>query len=518
MTTDQAEALALGRSAAARLAEQAAADPRRLYAVEEGRATTLADFDELVDAVAATLAESAVDDRTRVAIALPTTVLHAAVIFAVLRRGALWVPLNTQLKGAPLEHLLTDSGATHLVGELESDIVAAVDDVGRSRQGQEIGRNGEISDPAGTQVRIWRIDGGQALPDPVPDTSVLMYTSGTTGPPKGVRVSESMLRASAIGAINVTDVRPGDVLYVWEPLFHIGGAQTLLMPLYSESHLALTPRFSASRFWEDVCRVGATHVHYLGGILQILLQLPQSDAERRHGVRVAWGAGATPAVWDACERRFGFALHECYGMTETSSIVTVNRGERGGGVGAPLPWFEVRIDGQPEQQSGEVGEILVRPRVRGLVTPGYLGNEAATRKAHDGEWFRTGDHGQWDASGRVHFQGRASDSVRVRGENVSAWQVEDVFAQHPDVDRCAVVGVTADVGEQEMLLLLTAADGRSADPEAVRAWGADQLARFQVPRYVKVIEAMPLTPSQRVAKHRLPTDLADAIDCAVQVR
>ena len=513
---DEAEALARGPSAAARLSEQAAADPHRLYAVEEGRETSLADFDEFVDRVAATLADSDVDDRARVAIALPTTVLHAAAIFAVLRRGALWVPLNTQLKGAPLEHLLADSGATHLVGQPESEIVAAVDGVRRSQYGQGISSGDEIPDPIGAHVRVWRIDGGQSCPDPVPDTSLLMYTSGTTGPPKGVRVSESMLRASAVGAVHVTDVRPGDVLYVWEPLFHIGGAQTLLMPLYSESQLALAPRFSASRFWEDVCRVGATHVHYLGGILQILLQLPESEAERRHGVRVAWGAGATPAVWDACERRFGFALHECYGMTETSSIVTVNRGERGGGVGAPLPWFDVRIDGQSGVVPGEVGEILVRPRIQGIVTTGYLGNDEATRKARDGEWFRTGDQGHWDESGRVHFQGRASDSVRVRGENVSAWQVEDVFAQHPDVDRCAVVGVTADVGEQEMLLVLTAADGRSVDPEAVRAWGADQLARFQLPRYVKVIDSMPLTPSQRISKHRLSTDLDDAVDCSVR--
>lgn len=515
MISDEAEALVRGPGVAVRLAEQAALHPRRPYAVEQGRTTTLAEFDALVDTIAGSLAAAGVDSRARVAISLPTTVLHATVIFAVLRRGALWVPLNTQLKGAPLEHLMADSGSSHLVADPEADIVAAVDDVRRSRHGRHLDAGQEIPDPGAVVARVWRIDGGDDTLAPVPDTSLLMYTSGTTGPPKGVRVSESMLRASAIGAIHVTDVQPGDVLYVWEPLFHIGGAQTLLMPLYSDSHLALAPRFSASRFWEDVCRVGATHVHYLGGILQILLQLPESEAEHRHGVRVAWGAGATPAVWDACERRFGFALHECYGMTETSSIVTVNRDEREGGVGEPVPWFDVRLDGQSEPVPGTVREILVRGRVPGMLTPGYLGNDAATTKARDGEWFRTGDHGQWDESGRLHFYGRASDSVRVRGENVSAWQVEDVFTQHPDVDRCAVVGVTAEVGEQEMLLLITTVDGGVVDPEAVSAWGAERLARFQVPRYVKVIESMPLTPSQRVAKHRLPMGLSDAVDCSV---
>lgn len=517
MTIDHAEALARGPSIAARLREHAAAYPARPYAVEQGRTTTLAELDALVDRIAEALSAAGVDGSARVAISLPTTVLHAAAIFAVLRRGALWVPMNLQLKGAPLEHLMADSGASHLIAASESAIVTSVEEVRRSRHGASLDGGRVIPDPTGVDARIWRIDDGIAL-DPVPDTSVLMYTSGTTGPPKGVRVSETMLRASAVGAIHVTDVRPGDVLYVWEPLFHIGGAQMLLVPLYSDSHLALAPRFSASRFWDDVCRVGATHVHYLGGILQILLQLPDSEAERRHGVRIAWGAGATPALWAACEQRFGFSLHECYGMTETSSIVAVNRGEREGGIGRPVPWFDVRLDGQAEPSAGTDAEIVVRGRIPGLTTAGYLGNDEATSKARDGEWFRTGDHGAWDESGRLHFRGRASDSVRVRGENVSAWQVEDVFGQHPDVDRCAVVGVSADVGEEEMLLLLTAADGRVLDPEAVRAWGVDRMARFQVPRYVKLIDEMPLTPSQRIAKHRLPTGLDDAIDCAVRVR
>ncbi len=504
MTGSTYASLIHGRDIADELADVASRDPDRLYATDGDRQLTVGDLDTLTDAVATTLAESGVGDGARVAVSLPNTALHVATVFALIRLRAVWVPLNPELRGAPLAHVLADSGTTHLIADERSDISAAVGADRLARHGVSLGSGTVIPDAGEMSVQLWRCDDGGRYPELIPDTSLVMYTSGTTGPPKGVRVSQTMLRAAAAGAVEVTEVRPGDVFYLWEPLFHIGGAQNLLLPLYTESSLALAPRFSASRFWADIRRTGATHIHYLGGILQILLQLPVSADERRHQVRIAWGAGLTPETWEACQRRFGFALHECYGSTETSSIVTMNRGSPDAGIGTPLPWFDVRLDGR---------EILVRGKVPGVVTQGYLGNEEATRKSLAGEWFRTGDHGEWDDAGNFHFIGRASDSVRVRGENVSAWQVESVFANHPDVDRCAVVGVSADVGEQEIMLVLTTVDGHPVDPEMIRDWGAEQLASFQLPRYIKVIDEMPLTPSQRVAKHRLATTVTGATDC-----
>src|SRR5699024_5495371 len=155
---DEAEALARGPGAAKLLSERAATDPWRTYAVEHGLITTVAEFDALVDRVAASLAEARVDAAARVAISLPTTVFHAAVIFAVLRTGALWVPLNNQLKGAPLEHLLTDSGATHLVADPAAEIVRAVDDVHRSRHHASLPAGEALPDPLDAGVRIWSID------------------------------------------------------------------------------------------------------------------------------------------------------------------------------------------------------------------------------------------------------------------------------------------------------------------------------------------------------------------------
>ncbi|MDZ5078880.1 class I adenylate-forming enzyme family protein [Nesterenkonia sp. HG001] len=483
------------------LRRRAATDPDQVYAVEGEKIITLAELDLLVDNITELLETLEVDPGSRVGVGLSTTVQHAATILALFRRGALWVPVNPQLKGLPLAHQMDDAQVTHMVLEADSDFARRVAETASIARDLDLG-GGAV---------LWQLP-REDPPEPLPDAELLMYTSGTTGPPKGVKVSATMLRACVLGTMHVTEVRRGDVLYLWEPLFHIGGAQTMLLPLYAEVHLVFAPRFSASRFWSDVTHHGVTHVHYLGGVLQILLQLPVSAEEQHHGVRVAWGAGATPALWQAAQERFGFALHECYGSTETSSIVTVNKNVSAGGVGSPLPWFEVDLLSSSVNGGGQ-GEVTVRSHIPGLITSGYLNRPEATSRSSTADgWFVTGDLGHLDDRGQLHFDGRTSDAVRIRGENVSTWQVENVFSQHPAVDRCAVIGVEAEIGEQEMLLFLEPADAEAFDPREVLHWGAQHLARFQLPRYVRVIDQMPLTPSQRVSKHQLPRGLEDALE------
>lgn len=541
-TIAEAQAFIDGPSLSDALAQLAQVDPDRVYLRDQGEPVSAGDLDGMVDRAVRQLRENGVTAESRVGLALQVGADHVALIFALLRVGALWLPVNTQLKGDPLRYQLSDSGATHVITQMQGQLAEELHSIGRIR---ELGPVANTGHGLGIAVLILREDRPESADRA--HASLLMYTSGTTGPPKGVLVTESMMKAAVLGAIEVTRPEPGDVFLVWEPLFHIGGAQVVFLPLFREISLALVPRFSASRFWNDVRESRATHIHYLGGVLQILLQLPESPSERDNHVRMAWGAGATPEVRAACQRRYGFELNECYGMTEASSVVTVNRHEPDGGVGAPFPWVQIEIDpqsqGEPAPAQDETGpdtggaagqagadglagssgagsvseargELLVRGLVDGMLTPGYLGKPEATAKARDGEWFRTGDFGYLDQRGNVHFTGRGSDSIRVRGENVSTWQVESVLGLHPDVDRCVVIGVKADVGEQEMLLVMTEAEGRSLDPAAVLAWAAERLAAFQVPRYARVVAEMPLTPSQRIAKHRLSRDL----EGAVQVR
>ncbi|HIY67751.1 MAG TPA: AMP-binding protein [Candidatus Agrococcus pullicola] len=512
----EAERFIHGPALSAALRELAGVNPSRVYLRDRERVVTAGELNTRVDEAADHLRVVGVDASSRVAIALPVMVEHVVLIFALLRLGALWIPLNPQLKGEPLQHQLRDSGATAVITDASGPLAEHLT-VGAPPTPALPAAAGEapVVIPAVRETQEGASGGDRK------NACLLMYTSGTTGPPKGALVSETMLRAAVLGALEVTTPEPGDVFYVWEPLFHIGGAQVVFLPLFREITLALVPKFRASRFWQDVVDFDVTHIHYLGGVLQILLQIPATEQERQNRVRIAWGAGATPEVRAACHERYDFALHECYGMTEASSIVTVNRNDMDGGVGRPLPWVEILVGDTeecaasssnrgatvPEGGDRSIGEVRVRGLVEGLVTEGYLGNPEASAKARDGEWFCTGDLGYLDDRGRLHFTGRGSDSIRVRGENVSAWQIESVFGLHPDVDRCAVVGVEAQVGEQEMLLLFTTPEGKQVDPAAILQWGQRQLAKFQVPRYARIVGEMPLTPSQRIAKHRLPRDL-----------
>lgn len=487
--------------------------PDRPYASFAGKTVTFEEFQDMVDVAARNLISMEVSQGSRAAVGLGNSVAHGAIIFALFQIGAIWIPLNTRLRGAPLEHMLSDSAASHLIAEEGEEFALTC---ARACQALTDGNVPELkgsfadSGPVFGKMRLWDLQReriSDALPD---DIRSIMYTSGTTGPAKGVLVTDLMLRASARGGLEAAGPVDDDIFYVWEPFCHIGGAEMLLFPLVSKVSLAITKGFSVSRFWTEVAEVGATHIHHLGGILQLLLSQPSTPVERQHRVRVSWGAGATPDTWYDAERRFGLTVHECYGMTETSSVITVNLQGREYGVGFVLPWFEMRLESS--EGSGRSGEIEVRGRYPGLLTAGYLNNEEATHRSHHDGWFRTGDLGEIGDDGHLRFLGRANDSFRVRGENVSSWQVESVFGSHVDIDQCAVLAVAADVGEQELLLLVTAGEGREVSIDEIAAWAADRLPDFQIPRYMQVVPDFPLTPSRRVAKKQIIVDLESAVD------
>lgn len=437
-----------------------------------------------------------VSPGVRVAVMLPNDPRHVALVLALIVMRAVWVPINTRQRGDPLRHQLRVASPELLI--TESGLAGHAEAVADERVCAVVW---QWADPAPWSAYPATTTYPASGPD---DVVSLMFTSGTSGPAKAVQVTDRMLRASALGALLTGDVGDGDVLLMWEPLCHIGGAQVLLVPLVCGARIALLERFSATRFWEQAARTGATHVHHLGGILSMLLARPAGPADRAHAVRVSWGGGMNAELWHAVEDRFGVAVRECYGMTEASSIVTVNKAGPEGGVGTAVPYFEVQIHdefGRPVPD-GTRGEIVARPGLPGLVTPGYLDDPAATGAAwRDGFWH-TGDSG-YVRDGSVHFAGRIGDSVRHRGENVSAWEVESVANGHPAVSESALVGVPEPHGEQDLALFVTAGEGGSLAAPDVVAWCRGRLASYQVPRYVVVVETFAKTPSQRIVKRVL---------------
>jgi crotonobetaine/carnitine-CoA ligase len=474
-------------------------EPERVFAVCDGATLRFGELDRLSDGLGATLHARGLRRGDRVAVMLPNGPESIALILALAKTGMVWVPLNPQLVGEALRYIIGLAAPRLMVAAPELHATLA------GCGGAAVVAPGALQAAAGVEIAR----------DPHPgEDFALCYTSGTTGPPKGVRVSHRMLRLAGEGVILVADARDGDVMFMWEPLHHIGGAQMLVAPLLRRLQLHMVPRFSAGRFWDEVAAAGATHIHYLGGILQILLKQPPGPQERAHRVRIAWGGGAPAEIWPEVEARFGLPLRECYGMTESSSFTTFNDSGVTGSVGRAMPWFDVVLldDAGRPVPAGTRGEIVVRARDPLALTRGYLDNPEATARALREGALHTGDWGSRDAQGNLFFHGRMSDGARVRGENVGAWEVEAVAARHPAVADCAMVGVAAEIGEQEIKLFVELRPGASLTEEELAAWLAPRLARFQLPRYIAMVPGFERTPSQRIMKHRLSRGTEDAWD------
>lgn len=490
----------------------AAAEGERVYARFDGRPISFAMLDRMSAAGAAGLTALGVARGDRVAVMMRNSPASLALIFALARAGFVWVPVNAQLRGEGLRHVLTHCAPRVVIADAEA--LPRIAECGAALAGVPL----VVAGDPGAALRLEPMLEGDArheAPPPAPaELFAIMYTSGTTGPAKGVMVTHRMLRLAGEGALLVAAARDGDVLFVWEPLYHIGGAQLIVLPLRRRVVLAMVGRFSASRFWEEVKAEGATHIHFLGGILQILLKQPEGPLDRAHGARIAWGGGCPVDVWRPFEARFGLQIRECYGMTEASSFTTFNDAGVVGSVGRPVPWLAVELldeQGAPVPP-GARGEIVVSASDPSALTPGYFRNPEATAKALRGGRLHTGDSGSFDAEGNLFFHGRMTDSVRVRGENVSAWEVEHVAAQHPAVEDSAMIGVAADIGEQEIKLFVQPRAGATLDLAELSAWLGARLAPYQNPRYLAEVAEFERTPSLRIMKHRLSLARDDGFD------
>ena len=485
-------------------------DPDRLFARFGSQDITCGDLLRWSNEIGRVLVGAGLKEGDRVAVMMSNRPLVLALIFGIAKAGMIWVPVNTRQQGDSLAHIFGNCAPALLIADADlAEVVKTCGaDISSLRAVFISGDCDEIDLPGDASNAVLL-----EAPDPQAVFSI-MYTSGTTGQPKGVQVTHRMFEFAARSVSMVADVRNDDVIFVWEPLFHIGGSQLLLLPLMFDVHLHMVPRFSASRFWEQVRESGATHIHYLGGVLQILLRQPPSELDRQHRVRIAWGGGCRPDDWLAFEQRFGVDIRESYGMTEASSITTCNVGGPVGSVGRPVPWFEVELldpQGRAVVQ-GERGEIVVSALEKGALFAGYLDDPGATEKAlFDGK-LHTGDAGSFDADGYLVFHGRLNDSVRRRGENISAWEIEHVALQHPGVAEAAMVGVKADIGEQEIKLFVVRQEGYSVTAHELFDWLATRLGEYRTPRYIAFVDGFPKTPSERVRKGLLSRNTDDSWD------
>jgi carnitine-CoA ligase len=390
-------------------------------------------------------------------------------------RGAIFVPVNTALKGAQLEHVLADADPKLLV------------------------RGGEIGGlPAGEPVPPY--DAGPG------DAAAILYTSGTTGPSKGVVCPQEQWYWWARLTGDVLGIGADDVLYTSLPLFHTNALNTFCQALLWGATYALGPRFSASRFWGRCAEADGTVTYLLGAMVSILLRQPPSPSDRAHRVRIALAPATGAELHEPFRERFGVELIDGWGSTETNIVLSnTHHDNRPGTLGRVLEPFEARVVDEEDSDvpDGTPGELVVRSREPHAFATGYFGREEVTAEAWRGGWFHTGDRVMRDPDGSFRFVDRIKDVIRRRGENISAFEVEQALQSHPDVAAAAVIAVPSELGEDEVMACVVPREGAPLEPAELVAFCEERLAAFAVPRYVELVRELPLTPSGKVEKYKL---------------
>jgi carnitine-CoA ligase len=449
---------------------------------------------------------------SRVGVLMDTSHEAIDVWFATEVLGCVETPFNTNYRGSLLMHLIEDS-------EVDTVICDAI-------YAQEIHRlsldatrsltiivNGETDAvPEATALQGLYRDGNDWSPPEVEDGEVILYTSGTTGPSKGVVHNQRGCIRLGQYVAEVCGYGPEDRLLNFFPLFHQNARYSgVLAALSVGAAIDVESKFTSSGFW-NLCRTrGITAFNYLGSVLAMISAASapaDGGGDRDHRVRIAYGAGAPVRDQDEWRERYGVELLEVYGLTEApmAAVNIPGSGCAEGSAGRESDMFHVRVvdDMGRAVPAGVAGDIQVRPKVEDIFTRGYYRNDAATVAAISDLWFATGDRGFLTPDGDLFFAERAKDSLRRRGENISAWEVESILVAHPAVLEAAVYGVTAD-GETEVMAALLLESPRADPREVIRAVAGD-LPRYAVPRFVRRVDDMPRTPTMKVQKNELKSE------------
>lgn len=407
--------------------------------------------------------------------------------------GAVLVPVNPALRGEGLRHVLASARARAVA--LEASVRDLVAEAGLDATW--------VLDEGGLPSATSPVEPHPVAPG---DPSAILYTSGTTGPAKGVLCPHAQWYWWAVNTGGVLRVDRDSVLYTNLPLFHTNALNAFCQALVAGATYVLGPRFSASAFWERLTRADATVTYLLGAMVSILLRTPPGAHDRAHRVRVAL-APATPAeLHEPFLERFGVRLVDGWGSTETNIVIANRLADiRPGALGRVLDGFEARVADEHDAPlpDGTPGELLVRHREPFAFASGYDGLPEATAEAWRNLWFHTGDRVVRDPDGTFRFVDRLKDVIRRRGENVSSFEVEQALLAHDDVAAAAVVPVPSELGEEEVLACVVPRTGAALDPEQLVRFCEPRLPRYALPRYVDVLPELPLTANGKVEKHRL---------------
>jgi crotonobetaine/carnitine-CoA ligase len=506
--------LARDMSHAELLEEKAAMFRDRPFLYFKDEVLSYRDMDMNSNRVANYLREREGGPGVGLAIIMKNTPRWLDVFFGMEKLGMYGVPVNIALRGDQLSFVINNSDAKFVV--IDHDLLPLYDAVKDKLENVERVLVNTREAPRGCELPRGMEDlegayGSGSDPSRPPvkynpeDLCVIMYTSGTTGLPKGVVYRYETSGVKQIAVMGNLLTGKDDVAYTCYPLFHANALFLTVTPtLHCGGSMALGERFSASRFWDEIRRYDATTFNGLGAVMPILMKQPERPDDCDNPVRFILSAGCPAEMWADFEKRFDLEVYEGYGAVDGGGVVLVNFGTAPvGSMGKPLgAKIKIIDDAGAEVPAGTPGELTAYVGDRKGSVEYYKNADATSDKVRDG-WLHTGDLVYADEEGYVYFVGRNTESMRKGGENVSAYEVEHAILQHPDILECAVYAVPSELAEDDIMVTLVPKEGREITPPSLREYLSGKLAKFAIPRYYRVVDELPKTETHRVIKKEL---------------
>lgn len=485
--------------------------PGKVFAVfQDGETWTYADTLREAITTANALRSLGVRQGDRVLAWLPNGSDCLRVWFGLNFLGAVFVPVNLAYRGHLLRHAVALSEAR--LGVVHADLHARLGEVELGRLEQIVVVGGRGTPVAGLEVHQ-----ADALrcPETAPpalereiapwDTQSIIFTSGTTGASKAVMSSYVHLYSMAKAA---PFLRPDDRYMINLPLFHSGGVMPVTAMLIHGGSIAMIDAFNTNGFWSTVRDSGITTAILLGVMGGLLLKRPASPDDRNHTLRTCTYVPLNDTAPQFHER-FGTEIHTHFNMTEISMPLVGEPNPRElGSAGKPRAGVEVRLvdENDCEVPAGAVGQLVVRTDCPWALSHGYAGDPQATAAAWRNGWFHTGDGFRKDAGGNFYFVDRLKDAIRRRGENISSFEVESEVLAHPSVREAAAIAVSSEIAEDEVMVVVALKADAHFDPVELIEFLRPRMAHFMIPRYVRVVDGLPRTPTAKIQKIRLRED------------
>lgn len=493
---------------------QAAAQPDGIYLMDGEQRYTFAQVNQRVNDLAAGLAAQGLVAGERVAFYMGSAPEVIFLALAANKLGAVWVPINSDYKGDWLQdtvnrsrpHIVVTDGAHAprlgaVLAQLQTRRIAVLGDPDLIPGAMSFDAL-YVPDSPEPDISAQRAG----------DTCAVLWTSGTTGRSKGVMQSHSVWFNAVDSGNAMFGTTAGDIAYSALPMYNSAAWVTAIFrALIAGIPLAMDPAFSVTHFWERVDYYKATQSFTLGAMHMLLWNAPARADDARHTLRKLMAVPMPAALAAPFSERFAVELMpQGLGQSEAMTLLNAPRDELPmppNSCGKPSPRLEVRLtdDNGQDVPEGEPGEVWVRPREPHLIFNGYFDDAAATAGAYEGEWYKTGDMAKRDANGWYYFSDRKKDAVRLKGRNISTFEVEMVARRHPDIADCAAFGVPSDLmeAETELKLDLVLKPGTTLEPLELARFINENAPYFFVPRYIEIVATLPYTPTNKVQKYKL---------------